>query len=85
MKQNTFLLQLKDKQGKVIENATIKGRFLHPSNSKRDITFELKQVEPGLYAIDLIMPVGGRWDLYLQIWNGELYYESQSHTVVNSR
>lgn len=85
MKQNTFLLQLQDKQGKAIDNATIKGRFLHPSNSKRDISFELKEVEPGLYAIDLIMPVGGRWDLYLQIWHGEDYYESQSHTMVNSR
>lgn len=84
MQQNTFLLHMKDKQGIAIENAVIKGRFLHPSNSKRDIQFEMKERQPGLYAIDLIMPHGGRWDLYLQIWQGELYYESQSHTVVNT-
>lgn len=85
MQQNTFLVQLHDNDDKPLRDAVIKGRFLHPSNSQRDIKFEMQEREPGIYAIDLIMPHGGRWDLFLQIWVGELYYESQSHTEVNTR
>jgi len=81
---NTFMLQLQDKDGKPLDHAIVKARFLHPSNAEHDILFQMEEKQPGLYAMDLTMPHAGRWDLFMQIWVGDQYYESQSHTIVST-
>ncbi len=78
----TFQVRVKDRNGVPVASASVSGTFQRPSDSRRDQPFVLKEVEPGLYRGQLILPEPGMWHLVLQIRRGKQLHEVHADTSV---
>ncbi|MGM0413518.1 MAG: FixH family protein [Pseudomonadota bacterium] len=81
--EEAFQVEVLSREGEPIDGATVSGKFLRPANKKLDISFELKQVGPGLYRSDLRLPAPGRWDLAMTIERAGAVHEVHARTRVN--
>lgn len=81
-KSAIFRLELQDAQGKVIQDAKIEGKFTRPGNVKMDQTFNMQQVQPGIYQAALVLHRPGNWSLYVMIHKGEILHELMARTQV---
>jgi nitrogen fixation protein FixH len=79
-----FQVELRDKQGKLLPEAEIVGRFLRPSNSKEDVDFTMKEVSPGRYQVHLSLAYPGNWDMDMYIRRGEDLHQLQASTYVEA-
>ena len=78
-----FQVEVLSRKGDPIDGATVSGKFLRPSNKELDVSFELKQVGPGLYRSDLRLPAPGRWDLAMTIERAGAIHEVHARTRIN--
>jgi len=81
--QNTrFQIYVSDKNGQAIANANVSGRFLRPADSKLDQTFSMPQSKPGFYQVELNLPAPGKWELLLNIKQGDALHEIRAGTEI---
>ncbi|MFV2059153.1 MAG: FixH family protein [Gammaproteobacteria bacterium] len=78
-----FQLQIKDKNGKAVTNATISGKFIRFSNSRLDKDFLMKHSKDGIYQVTMNLPEPGRWGLVLKIKHAATIYEIEGTTTVS--
>jgi len=81
-KSAIFRLELRDAQGEMIRDATIEGKFMRPGNTKMDQSFNMQQVEPGVYQVALVLPQPGNWSLLMMIHKGDILHELMARTQV---
>ncbi|MBD3669890.1 MAG: FixH family protein [Gammaproteobacteria bacterium] len=77
-----FQVELKDKQGNLLEGADIVGRFLRPSNSSEDVEFSMQETAPGRYQVKTNLHLQGNWDMDMYIRLGEAMHQIQGSTYV---
>lgn len=75
-----FKLEVTDAAGEPIRGASVAGTFLRPSDQRRDRTFEMSEVTPGLYEVALVLDAPGRWDMVLTVTHGEAIHEVRAYT-----
>lgn len=79
---SAFQIYVTDKHGMAITDANVSGRFMRPANSKLDQGFIMSQVKPGIYQVELNLPAPGKWDLILNIKQGDALHEIRAGTEI---
>jgi nitrogen fixation protein FixH len=77
-----FQVQVHEANGAPLRSAGVSGAFLRPSDSRRDTSFRMQEVEPGLYRTQLTLPEAGLWNLVLSVRKGEQLHELRARTRV---
>jgi len=80
-----FRVEIKNKENKTIKNASIKGTFLRPADSKLDTTFTMQEIEPGVYQQSITLSKPGNWDLVLKIYKDKEHHEIRAKTVIKEK
>ncbi len=80
-----FQVRVKEADDAPLRFAEVSGVFLRPSDSRKDMTFDMQEVEPGLYQTILRLPQPGMWDLLLKIQRGSQLHEVRASTSVSAR
>ncbi len=79
-----FQIYVTDNQGQTIKGANVSGRFIRAADSKQDLAFTMKQHKAGFYQTDVNLPVPGKWDLLLNIKQGDALHEVRAGTEVEN-
>ncbi|TCK17089.1 FixH protein [Thiogranum longum] len=79
-----FQVRVTERDGAAVAFATVGGVFQRPSDSRLDQSFELVEIEPGLYRGELVLPDPGMWQLVLQIRRGDQLHEIHAETSVGA-
>lgn len=80
-----FRVEINDNKNKLVTGAKISGRFLRPADSKLDISFNMQEIEPGVYQQSVILTQQGNWDLILKINKDKDLHEVRAKTVVREK
>ncbi|MCC8991730.1 MAG: FixH family protein [Streptococcus sp.] len=80
-----FRVAVRTNNGDAVSGATVAGKFLRPSSSQQDVSFDLNEREPGVYEAELKLPLAGQWNLVLRIQKGEDLHEIRALTKVLDR
>jgi nitrogen fixation protein FixH len=80
--QTVFQILVHDKHGKPISQAKVSGRFMRPADSKQDQAFSMQEAKPGFYQVALTLTAPGKWDLELNIKQGEALHEIRAGTEI---
>lgn len=80
-----FRVAVQTRENEPVTGATVSGRFLRPSDSQRDIDFQLAEQSPGVYEAPVALPLAGSWNLVLQIRRAEDLHEIRAVTTVADR
>ena len=80
-----FRVEIKTNKNTALTRAKIKGQFLRPANSKRDMNFIMIEVEPGIYQQSITLTEPGNWDLILKIDKGNDHHEVRAKTVIKEK
>lgn len=75
-------VEVRDSDGRPVADAVVSGRFLRTSSSDDDFDFTMRQVAPGRYELETVMPRPGLWRLVLHIRKGEDLHEIRATTSV---
>ncbi len=79
-----YRIEVRDKQGKPIDGAEVKGVFMRLSDSRKDQHFAMQAAGPGIYQADLSLPEPGLWELNLEVRHGGEVEELRGTTVVDA-
>lgn len=82
-KPNQLLLELRDRDGQPLKNASIDVRFLYPGNSKLDAHTTMTYSD-GLYRADLQLNHVGNWDMIVKIVHPDGEYELRNRTTLHA-
>ncbi len=77
-----FRIQVLDRNGQPVAGATVKARFLRPSDRRLDQVLSLKELEPGLYGATVTLPAKGRWYVVAEVVRGEDLHEIRGWTYI---
>ncbi|SIT68655.1 Nitrogen fixation protein FixH [Ectothiorhodosinus mongolicus] len=77
-----FQVEVVDRYGDPVRGAYVSGEFMRPSDERRDQEFQMREVGPGVYQVELTLTMPGRWDLLLQVVRGSELHEMRSYTAV---
>ena len=77
-----FRVEIKNNKNKAVTKAKVKGQFLRPANSKRDMVFTMIEIEPGIYQQSITLTEPGNWDLILKIDKENDHHEVRAKTVI---
>jgi nitrogen fixation protein FixH len=77
-------VKITERDGAPVAFATVGGSFQRPSDSRLDQSFQLTEVEPGLYRGQVLLPEPGMWRLILQIRRGDQLHEIHADTSVKT-
>ncbi len=77
-----FQVQVMERDGAPVEFAAVSGVFQRPADSRLDQAFAMREIEPGLYRIEIGLPRPGLWNLVLQVRRGEQLHELHASTSV---
>ena len=80
-----FRVEIKTNENKAVRKAKIKGQFLRPADSKRDIEFSMIEIEPGVYQQSITLTAPGNWDLILKIEKDNKHHEVRAKTVIKEK
>jgi len=80
-----FQIVARTREGAPVQDASVSGRFLRPSDSRLDIAFTMQETAPGTYQVQLTLPAAGRWDLALQLQKERDIHEIRARTSVAAR
>lgn len=81
-RDNTLILEVKDKAGHDISDADVSGKMLFAGNMQLDQTFSMSYQGDGRYTTSLNMPHPGHWDFIIQIQRGQAQHELRVSTMV---
>ena len=79
-----FRVEIKTHKNKIVTDAEVTGVFLRPADSKKDITFIMQEVEPGIYQQSISLTQPGNWDLILKIKKDNDMHEIRAKTVIKT-
>jgi len=79
-----FKVEVTDREGVPIEQASVNGQFLRPSDKRLDVDFSMRGVGKGLYLVELTMPAAGHWNLILKIERDGENHEVRAKTRVEA-
>lgn len=77
-----FRVVAQTREGEPLTGATVAGRFLRTSTSQLDVDFDLGETAPGVYESTVTLPAAGRWNLALQVRQGDEWHEISANTTV---
>lgn len=77
-----FRVAVADRDGRPLQGAAARGRFLRPADSRLDRDIELAEVAPGVYETAVTLPAAGSWNLVLSLSRGDGLYEIRASTSV---
>ncbi|RMG58199.1 MAG: nitrogen fixation protein FixH [Gammaproteobacteria bacterium] len=77
-----FRIQVLDREGRPVEGAEVEVRFLRPSDKRLDQQFDLKELEPGMYGVQVRLPGKGRWYVVGLIRRGKDLHETRGWTYI---
>jgi nitrogen fixation protein FixH len=80
-----FRVEIKTKTQQAVTSAKIVGLFLRPADSKLDVKFTMREIEPGIYQQNITLPVPGNWDLFLTINKDNDEHEILGKTVIKEK
>lgn len=80
-----FRVEIKTNKNKVVSKAKIKGQFLRPADSKRDMEFTMIEIEPGIYQQSITLTEPGNWDLILKIHKDNDEHEVRAKTIIKEK
>ncbi len=63
-------MRAREADGRPLEGARARVRFVRPTLEGHDFTIELKPRGEGRYAADFTLPLAGVWDLHLELRRG---------------
>ncbi len=82
-KKATFQLSLRNAKQQPVIHAKVKGSFQRGNTSKQDQAIVLKEVEPGIYRVDIALKYPGRWELKLTVDSPQGDYNINATTNVS--
>jgi len=77
-----FQVRVLEADGVPVRFAEVSGVFQRASDSREDESFDMQEVEPGLYRAVLTLPAPGMWYLVLKVRRGEQLHELHASTSV---
>ena len=80
-----FRVEIKNDKQQVITDAKVTGKFLRPADSKRDVAFTMREIEPGVYQQSITLTQPGNWDLIVNIHKGADEHEIRAKTIVKEK
>ncbi len=78
----TFQVRVLEADGVPVRFAQVNGVFQRASDSRKDASFDMEEVEPGLYRAVLSLPEPGTWYLVLTVRRGDQLHELHASTSV---
>lgn len=82
--QQIFKVAVTDREGKPVSYAEIHGQFLRPADNKKDIDFEMLEVDSGIYQTKVVLPEPGLWSLTMIIERGDEWHEVRAKTTIQA-
>lgn len=82
---SVFQIHVADKNAKAIVNANVSGEFIRPADGRLDQAFIMQQGKPGFYQVELTLPVQGKWELLLNIKQGDALHEVRATTEIQKK
>jgi nitrogen fixation protein FixH len=82
-KEGIFQVVLEDKEGKRIDGVELHGRFMRPSDSRKDVRFQMKEISTGQFQVRIVLPEPGAWDLSLQLHKDDVRYNLRASTTID--
>ena len=79
-----FRVKIQDKDGKPVLGANVKGQFLRTSNSRDDLSFEMRELGQGDYGVTVTLVEHGLWNLVLSANKGDDLHEIRANTSIAS-
>ena len=79
-----FRVAAQTRDGDPLPGAQVTGQFLRPADSRLDLAFAMREVQPGVYEAELTLPAPGRWNLVLQVRKGDDLHEVRASTSVGT-
>jgi nitrogen fixation protein FixH len=80
-----FQVRVVEADGAPVQFAQVSGVFQRASDSRKDASFDMQEVEPGLYRTVLSLAEPGTWYLVLTVRRGEQLHELHASTSVAAR
>ncbi|WJW75734.1 FixH family protein [Thiohalobacter sp. IOR34] len=77
-----FQVKVLDRNGRPLTGAEVQGVFMRPSDTRRDVDFRMTETGPGVYRVELSLPLPGNWDLELEIRRGDDLHHLRATTRV---
>ncbi len=75
-----FRVRVRDRNGQPVSGAIVSGRFLRPSDSRKDVGFSMTEIGGGEYSARLRLSQPGRWWAVIDIRKGQAWYEVRART-----
>ena len=80
-----FRVEIKNKIQQAVTKAKIEGVFLRPADSKQDVKFVMREIEPGIYQQSITLTSPGNWDLLLTIHKDSDEHEVRGKTIIKDK
>jgi nitrogen fixation protein FixH len=75
-------LTLRDKNGALLEGATVKIWLIRPTSAGHDVSMDLPYLGDGRYAAPVTLSLEGQWDMRVEIQHSSGDYQSQKRVWV---
>lgn len=75
-------LTLRDKNGALLEGATVKIKLIRPTSVGHDVTMDLPYLGEGRYAAPVTLTLEGQWDMRVEIQHASGDYQNQKRVWV---
>ena len=79
---NTLLVEIKQRDGSILRDASVSARFFYPADMKLDQTHQLFIDEKGLYRTDVNLKNPGDWDMVLTVEHQTGQHEMRTRTEI---
>lgn len=80
-----FQVRVLEADAAPVQFAQINGVFQRASDDRADVSFDMREIEPGLYRSVLSLPEPGTWYLVLKVRRGAQLHELHASTSVAER
>lgn len=75
-------LTLRDKNGALLDGATVKIKLIRPTSVGHDVTMDLPYLGEGRYAAPVTLTLEGQWDMRVEIQHASGDYQNQKRVWV---
>jgi nitrogen fixation protein FixH len=79
---SVFKIAVTDRNGVPVNSADVQGQFLRPANSDLDQTFQMQEIDKGVYQVIVTLAEPGLWKLHLIIHRGDDWHEVRASTSI---
>lgn len=83
-KTGVFQLVVEDAAGVPITGLIAGGRFMHASDGRKDIIFNMEEMPDGVYRVELTLGSPGLWNVNINFDRGDESFEIHASTTIES-